>query len=126
MTSEPNKCPCCGQPVAGGKIGMDLNENILRYDRHAIHLPKRLADLAFILVRRMPASVSREFIMHQMWGDREPDFAQENINVAICQLRKRVEPIGLRIITARGIGFRMAEVSRTEITNPMEQAYAQA
>jgi DNA-binding response OmpR family regulator len=126
MTPELNKCPCCGQSVVGGKVGLDLNENILRYDRHAIHLPKRLAELAFILIRRMPSSVSREAIIQQMWGDREPGFAESNINVAICQLRVRLEPIGLRIITSRGIGFRMAEVSRTEILKPMEQIYAQA
>lgn len=55
------------------------------------------------LVERFGAVVSREEIADHVWPDGEP--SANNLDVAIGRLRRRVEPIGLRIKTVRSRGY---------------------
>lgn len=115
MKSDKIKCPCCGQVTAPtNAVVVDLTENVLRYRQHSIRLIPRLANLAYILSRRMPETVAREAIIAQMWGNMEGDYASGNLNVGVMHLRTVLRPFGLNIINTRSIGYRMVEVSRTE------------
>lgn len=131
MQSEDRICPCCGQsaPPTDG-VTVSLTENRLFYREQSIHLTSRLAELAFILAKRMPETVVTGSIIQQLWGDCEGDFADTNIKVAVCQLRPRLKPLGLQIVTTWGKGYRMVAlpvVSRTEGFSTVTGAdYAQA
>lgn len=129
--TDTRTCPCCGQsaPPDDG-VTVSLTENRLFYREHSIHLSARLAELAYILAKRMPETVVTGSIIQQLWGDCEGDFADTNVKVAVCQLRKVLQPIGLQIITTWGKGYRLAAlpmVSRTEGFSTVTGAdYAQA
>ena len=114
MKSDTINCPCCGQVTAPTTaVVVDLNENVLRYAGHSLKLVCRLAEVAHILARRMPATVPMGDIIVKMWGGSEAAYADTNVKVAITQLRKTLRPIGLDIINTHSIGYRMAELSQT-------------
>jgi DNA-binding response OmpR family regulator len=89
-------------------------ENRIVYNGHDIKLPGRLINLAAVLAKRIGNAVTRDAIISQMWGNQEGDFADTSLSVACMQLRKRLKPIGLVIVTTWGVGYRMAKVSKTE------------
>lgn len=122
MTSEPVKCPCCGQVTAPtDTVRVDLDVNRLYFGDRNVELVPRLAEVAHILSRRMPALVLHETIIGEMWGP------QLNVNVAISTLRKLLKPLGIQIVNVWGKGFRMtADLSRSERLTQTEASYAHA
>lgn len=109
MKSDVIKCPCCGQGVpTTSAVVVSLEENRLVYRAQSIPLTPRLAELAFILARRMPATVAHEAIIGQMWGAMEGDNARVSLSVGIMHLRAALKPIGLDIINTREVGYRLA------------------
>ncbi len=112
MTSEPVKCPCCGQattPVDAVTVG--LQENRLVYRGQSIPLWPRLAELAFVLARRMPETVSYDTIISAMWGEAEGTDASNSVKVAVHELRPKLAPLGLRIVNTKDRGYRLDVVT---------------
>lgn len=108
-------------------VVVDLDVNRLYFGDRNVELVPRLAEVAHILSRRMPGLVLHETIIGEMWGPLEGDCAQLNVNVAVCQLRKLLQPLGIQIVNVWGKGFRMtADLSRSERSTPTEATYAHA
>lgn len=129
MTETPVKCPCCGQTTRGENIRVDLGENMFYFNGQGMRLQPRLAELAFILARRMPETVSHDVIIGQMWGDAEPASAENSIKVAVGQLRIKLRTIGLTIVNTWARGYRMEvmpAMSRTERNIPLTEPAAHA
>jgi DNA-binding response OmpR family regulator len=94
---------------------VSLEENLLSYRGESIHLPNRLAELAFVLARRMPETVAHGGIIQRLWGVAELDYADDSVKVAVSQLNAKIRPLGLRILNTWGVGYRMTvDVSKTE------------
>lgn len=125
MTSDVIKCPCCGQKTAPGQVRVSLDENRLWFGEVTVVLPPRLAELAFILAKNMPCSVGNEQIAQAMWGGLER-FSDNNIKVAVCQLRPRLKAVGLSVATTHNRGYRMSRMSRTERSQTGVEHRAQA
>lgn len=114
MTSDTIKCPCCGQvTTAGTDVEFDLLQRTMRYGDKSLRLSGRLLKLAAILAGQMPKFMSHDYIVAKMWGDDDID-AHGNLKVAVCQLRARIEHLGLTIENSWGCGYAMTELSRTE------------
>ena len=107
------------------KVTVDLSEGELRFDGRSVFLTRRLAKLASILAAAMPATVPHETATAKMWGDKEID-VDGNLKVAACQLRKEIRRVGLTVVPNWGIGYRMAETSKTARTSTLEESRAQA
>lgn len=107
------------------KVTVDLTEGELRFEDRSVFLTRRLAKLADILAVAMPATVAHETATAKMWGDKEID-VDGNLKVAVCHLRKEIEPAGITIVSNWGRGYRMAVLFRTERTSTLEEAHAQA
>lgn len=121
MTNQVT-CPCCGGTMPASGVWVSTLENRIVYNGHDIKLSGRLIDLAAILANRIGNTVERGEIISQMWGYTEGDFADASLKVACMQLRKRLKPIGLVIVTTWGVGYRMAKVSRTESSTQLKEA----
>lgn len=120
MPSETIKCPCCGQLARPtGAFRVDLNENLLYFRDKSLPLVPQLTELAFILARRMPATVLHETLISAVWGAAPLEDALNSLKVAIPKLRTAIAPLGLAVINTKSRGYRMeimAAKSRTERT----------
>lgn len=66
--------------------------------------------LAFVLIERWPAAVSREELLYQVW-DRDADFVEANtLSVNVSRLREKLGSLdgSPYIETVRGVGYRWA------------------
>lgn len=98
------KCPCCGSETESDKPLLDLNTGRLMTNAEVIYLAPRQAELLEILIRRMPAAVSNEHIMQQLFGALQPDDAYDSVKVHVCHLRKKIKDTNLVIKTHWGRG----------------------
>lgn len=116
---QPNcKCPLCGADnlnipitllpergmvVANGKFAMLTG--------HEAMLLQRLAEV-------FPRMMSKEAIiewMYQINPDKEPEI--KIVDVYVCKIRKKIEPIGVRIETFWGKGYALAPGSRITVVS---------
>jgi len=68
-----------------------------------IQLSAHQADLARVMIDRFGAVVSRETLYRAAWPDR--DVIDNNLDVTIGRLRRRLGHMGLRVRTVRSRGY---------------------
>jgi len=76
----------------------------------ALDLTATERKLAFALIERWPAAVSREDLLYQVW-DKDADFVEANtLSVNVSRLREKLGSINGApyIETVRGVGYRWA------------------
>lgn len=65
-------------------------------------------DLLRFLIQRRGDALSREVLLSEVWGYRDP-VATRTVDYHVSQLRQKLEPWGRRIETVAGVGYRLAE-----------------
>lgn len=101
--------------VTSGGLSFDKDKLTVSRDGRVLDLTSTERKLAFALLERWPASVSREALLYEVW-DKDADFVEENtLSVNISRLREKLGEFESRpyIETLRGVGYRWAQdVSR--------------
>jgi two-component system, OmpR family, response regulator len=59
------------------------------------------------LIRRSPAVADRRSIAQQVWDEEADAFGSNTIDVHLARLRSKLAGAGVRIETARGVGYRI-------------------
>lgn len=59
------------------------------------------------LARTFNSLVRREARFHALYGISDKSPTEKNIDVYICRLRKLCAPLGLKLTTSWGVGYRM-------------------
>ncbi|MCL1841388.1 MAG: response regulator transcription factor [Propionibacteriaceae bacterium] len=98
------------QSVRAGRLELDDDAHIARLDGVPLDLPLKEFDLLFVLAGHKGRTLTREFIMDEVWGF---DFegTSRTLDVHINRLRDRFGPDdGFRIVTVRGLGYRLEDV----------------
>lgn len=83
---------------------------VLEWDNRRLALPSRLGIVLSRLVSRHPAT--SEDLFDSLYGDREdggPDNAKNTVNVALCQLRKRLKDTPFHVERVRDHQYRFTE-----------------
>jgi DNA-binding response OmpR family regulator len=62
-----------------------------------------------LLLRRHPAVVTRRDIAEHVWSDELDPVGSNTIDVHLARLRAKLSDAGVRLVTVRGTGFRVAE-----------------
>jgi DNA-binding response OmpR family regulator len=70
-----------------------------------VRLGARLMELFMILYRRAGMIIEREALMDQLYQLRENEPDMKVIDVMVCKLRRALQPLGMKIITAWGTGY---------------------
>ena len=116
-------CPLCGasitRPIAAilPERGMVVaNGRFTMLTGQEMALLKRLVE---IFPRILSKEAALEWL-YQLDTDEEPEI--KIIDVYICKLRKKIEPLGLRIDTAWGKGYSMAAGSGVTIAKETLEA----
>jgi two-component system KDP operon response regulator KdpE len=96
------------QPVRVGEVTIDLAARAVRVGGEAIHLTRTELALLELLVRNPGKLLTREYLLHQVWG---PGFARHGhyLRVYVGQLRKKLGDDAASprlILTEPGLGYR--------------------
>lgn len=87
-----------------GRLVFDLTERIASVDGKPLDLTARELSVLQILVQRPERVVSKQHISERL-SEFDADLSDNAVEQYISRLRKRLEPCGLRIRTARGLGY---------------------
>ena len=85
-------------------------DGTLHYRGEVTQLSAIQADLVELLIERFGAVVSRESLADAAWP--EADSSNNNLDVAMGRLRRRLDPLGLVIRTVRSRGYLLSGDSR--------------
>ena len=99
-----------GEVLRVGPLELDTLTRSVRLDGKELRLPPKEIALLTRLMREAGRPVSREELMHDVWGDGSPD-SSRTLDVHVGTLRNRLgdDPAAPRFIhTVRGVGFRFS------------------
>ena len=87
-----------------GRLSFDMSGRIVRIDGVSQEIPHRELDVLETLILRAGQVVSKEKITESL-VDFEHDVSPNAIEQYVSRLRRRLEPAGVKIRTARGLGY---------------------
>jgi len=95
-----------GQPrqIEVGPLVYDQAERVVMAGDHLVELSARELGVLEILMLRVGRLVSKEHLVDHLcgWGE---EVSTNAIEVYVHRLRKKLEPLGIRITTLRGLGY---------------------
>ena len=94
--------------LKSGDLRLDPGRRQVRRGAESLRLTSREFTILELLMRSPGATVSREEILEQAWGEREEPMSN-TIDVLVGRLRRKVDSRGKpsRIETVRGMGYRL-------------------
>lgn len=108
--AEPTpECPCCGQAIPPhASFRFDAVAGEASGNGLAVQLTRQQAALLGALLEVSPRVLSREFLLERtcidMTGD--DDRVEKTVDVIVVRVRRSIAPLGCRIETVWGRGFR--------------------
>lgn len=87
-----------------GALSLDLSARQVSLDGARIELPARELNVLEALFLKAEQVVSKQQIIESL-ADFDDDISENAVEQYVSRLRKRLEPYGLKIRTARGLGY---------------------
>jgi DNA-binding response OmpR family regulator len=101
-------CPCCGQGLPEKDLLVDLNSNKAVKDGHEIHLQPQQAEVLYTLWKAAPKQVTHTDLSYALWGGLNgPEQPTQVIRTVICNLRRKLREVGVKIQTIDSRGYRL-------------------
>jgi DNA-binding response OmpR family regulator len=100
--------PPAPQPIVRGALRVDLADRVATLDGAAIDLTLKEYDLLVLLASHPGRAFSRDFLLERLWGDDYEGF-DRTVDTHIMRLRKKLGPVGEKIVTVWGVGYRFVE-----------------
>jgi DNA-binding winged helix-turn-helix (wHTH) protein len=98
-------CPCCGAKTDRAVI-VDLMTNTVTVGARSARLRPQAAEVLHVLAGAHPGVVLRSKLIDGLYGGSSgPEDAAGVLHVLICQLHKRIAPLGLYITTTQRRGY---------------------
>jgi DNA-binding response OmpR family regulator len=104
----PVVAPDTPPPLVRGQLQISLAEHIVRLNGQEIELTPKEYDLLVLLASHPGWVFKREVLIQQIWGDSYEGF-DRTIDNHITRLRKKLGPVGEKIDTVWGVGYRFVE-----------------
>src|SRR5947209_19421773 len=95
-------------PLVRGLLHIHLAERSVRLDGQEIDLTPKEYDLLVLLASHPGWVFKREVLLQQIWGDSYEGF-DRTIDNHMLRLRKKLGPVGEKIDTVWGVGYRFIE-----------------
>jgi two-component system OmpR family response regulator len=93
-----------GHDIAVGRLVLNTLEREIRADDEPMRLPAREYEVLEALLLQAGRVVGKDRIAQRL-AVRSEELADNAIEVYVHRLRKRLEPLGVRIRTVRGLGY---------------------
>jgi DNA-binding response OmpR family regulator len=97
--------PGTSPPLVRDSLQIYLNERSARLDGHELDLTPKEYDLLLLLASHPGWVFKREVLLQQIWGDGYDGF-DRTIDNHVTRLRKKLGPMGEKIDTVWGVGYR--------------------
>ena len=101
------RAPTADGKVQSGTLTIDTNSRIATLDGAPMHLTRKEFELLTVLVSNPGRAFSREFLVEQIWGTDFEGY-ERAIDTHITRLRRKLGPVGERIATVWGVGYRFS------------------
>lgn len=107
-TTEHECCETCGRPLQYVKSGVEVDAaGFVTHGGRSIKLSLGEAKVFRVLHSTFGNVVHRNRIYDLVWGDRETEL--KIVDVLICKVRKKIEPLGLVITNTWGVGYTLSK-----------------
>jgi DNA-binding response OmpR family regulator len=106
-TSGQNIVPSGPEPLLRGPLRIDIANHSVTLDGEEIDLTPKEFDLLALLAGHPGRAFSREFLLERLWGYGYDGF-DRTVDTHIVRLRKKLGPLGERIATVWGVGYRFS------------------
>lgn len=111
-------CPVCGSAVPELPISFLPERGMVVGPLGFVTLPTTEAMLLQRLIEIFPRMLTKQAAMDWLYSLRPNDEPEPKIiDVFICKIRKKVEPLGLRIETFWGKGYGIAPATKPRIVH---------
>jgi DNA-binding response OmpR family regulator len=88
-----------------GGLVVDAGSRVATLDGAPMHLTRKEFELLTVLVSNPGRAFSREFLVQRIWGTDFDGFDRA-VDTHVTRLRKKLGPLGDRIVTVWGVGYR--------------------
>ncbi|HEX5503583.1 MAG TPA: response regulator transcription factor [Thermomicrobiales bacterium] len=106
--AAPGGLPPAPQPIVRGTLRIDLADHQVAVGGAPVDLTPKEFDLLLLLARNPGRAFSRDFLLERLWGDDFEGFDRA-VDSHIVRLRKKLGPVGEKIATVWGVGYRFVE-----------------
>ncbi len=100
--------PPAPPPIVRGGLRIDLADRVAALDGTALDLTLKEYELLVLLTSHPGRAFSRDFLLERLWGDDYEGF-DRTVDTHIMRLRKKLGPLGEKIATVWGVGYRFVE-----------------
>jgi DNA-binding response OmpR family regulator len=100
--------PPAPEPIERGPLRIDLADRAVTLDGEEVNLTRREFDLLVLLASNPGRAFSRDFLLERLWGDEYEGF-DRTVDSHIVRLRRKLGPLGEKIVTVWGVGYRFVE-----------------
>ena len=90
-----------------GRLSLDPVTRVVTVGGREAQLTPTEYQILELLLRRAPAVVDRKAIAEHAWADETDPLGSNAIDVQMSRIRAKVADAAVRIVTVRGIGYRM-------------------
>lgn len=101
------ECPCCHRPIAAdSQMAVDYDTRTVTRNGKALVLAGKQWETFACFAKKFPAPVTNEMLMDVLYGD-DPDGGPDSLNIVSVvkfHLRKKLEPLGIGIVSTGGPG----------------------
>ena len=99
--------------LEAGPLRIDLGQHVASVDGRLLELTPKEFDLLALLVRNPGRAFGRDYLIEKVWGYDAQGF-DRTVDTHILRLRKKLGPLGERIETVWGVGYRFAKESHQQ------------
>jgi DNA-binding winged helix-turn-helix (wHTH) protein len=108
--TQTTTCPCCGQTVKGHQLLFNADMNTIARGNAVVKFTQREFDFAQLLVKKFPATATKEAIYDKVFMHANGDGPDMKIvDVILCHIRPRMAELGMLVETVWGKGYRLIE-----------------
>jgi DNA-binding response OmpR family regulator len=94
-----------------GPLRVDLGEHVASLEGQAVDLTPKEFDLLAMLVQNPGRAFARDFLLDKVWGYEYSGIDTRTVDTHVLRLRKKLGPVGDRIETVWGVGYRFARTA---------------
>jgi DNA-binding response OmpR family regulator len=91
--------------IQTGPLVVDATSRVATLDGVPMHLTRKEFELLTVLVSNPGRAFSREFLVERVWGSDFDGFDRA-VDTHVTRLRRKLGPLGDRIVTVWGVGYR--------------------